>query len=87
MYTTYVICNPSGKIYIGQTVDLVTRLKRHNAELPTKKTSYTHKNAGPWKIVSEESFHTRTEAITREKQLKSFQGREYIKKLITNMRP
>lgn len=86
MYTTYVICNQTGKIYIGQTENLVLRLKRHNQELPSKSSSYTHKNKGPWKVIHTENFLTRADAVTREKELKNFQGRQYIKNLL-NMRP
>jgi len=81
MFTVYVLKNQlSGKIYIGQTKNLEQRLKYHNKELPTKKTGYTSKNKGKWKVIYQEKYSTRKEVMKREKKLKSYRGREYIKK-------
>jgi putative endonuclease len=83
MFYVYVIkCAKSGKIYIGQTNNISNRLKRHNLKLPIKKKSYTFINKGPWKLVYKENFQSRKEAKAREKQLKSYKGREYIKSII-----
>ena len=79
-YYVYVIkSKSSGKIYIGQTKNLDQRLKRHNELLPSKNKSYTKINKGSWKLVYEEVFRNRKEALKREKQLKSYQGRKFIK--------
>lgn len=59
MYYVYVIRNEKRKMYIGQTVNLILRLKRHNGELATKNKSYTHVNKGVWKIVYEEIGYER----------------------------
>ena len=69
----------SGKIYIGQTNDLTKRLRRHNGDLPNKSTSFTSKNHGPWKVIYQEKYDERPQAIRREKELKSFRGREFLK--------
>ena len=83
-YNTYVIrSETSGKIYIGHTENLVARLKRHNKELPNKKSSFTSKNIGPWVLVYREEFETRDEAKKREKYLKSSRGRKFIKDKIS----
>ena len=83
MFTTYVIKSVStDKIYIGQAEDFEKRLKRHNKELSYNKKSYTAKNKGPWKLVYKEVFKTRTEALKREKYLKSHVGRDYIRLVI-----
>jgi len=83
MFCTYVIQSlKTGKIYIGQTRDINKRIKRHNQELKVKTTAYTKKNQGPWRLVYKKSFKTREEAIKREKELKSFQGRKFIKNKI-----
>ena len=83
MFYVYVLRSEStGKIYIGQTDNLEKRLKRHNGELPSKKDSYTYRNTGPWVLAYTEKFSTRGFAKIREKQLKSFRGREYIKDII-----
>jgi len=81
MYYIYAIYNRSaGKIYIGQTENLEERLKLHNDKKFIQ--SYTVKFSGEWKIIYKEEFETREEALKREKQLKSFRGREFIKKYI-----
>lgn len=82
MFIVYVIENEAGKRYIGQTSNVEKRLERHNKRLPYKKTNYTAKQGKNWKIVYAEEFITRNEALKREKELKSFQGREYIKKIL-----
>ena len=84
MYIVYVLENShSKKIYIGYTADLEKRLKRHNGELPTKKSSYTTKNKsnGIWIVIYKESFLLRSEAMKREKELKSSRGRAFIKNM------
>ncbi len=80
MFTVYAIYNRlRNKIYIGHTSDLETRLKRHNKLLPINKKSFTSKNSGKWVLVHKEEFSTREEAIRREKELKSYRGREFIR--------
>ena len=66
-----------GRYYIGQTSDLDQRLKRHN----TNTGRYT-KNKGPFVLIYKEEFISRSEAMRREKFLKSGQGREYLKEVI-----
>lgn len=75
----YVIENLEGKIYIGHTANIQDRLKRHNGELPVKPKSFTRKQGGSWRLIYKEKFDTRIEARKREKELKSSQGREYLK--------
>ncbi|MDO8496158.1 MAG: GIY-YIG nuclease family protein [bacterium] len=83
MYTIYAIISKSSKkIYIGQTIDIDTRLKQHNDGGNDHLGKYTAQNKGPWKLIYTEPCNTRSEALKREKQLKSFRGREFIKKLI-----
>ncbi|MCI0449145.1 MAG: GIY-YIG nuclease family protein [Chlorobi bacterium] len=36
----------------------------------------------PWEIVYKEEFSTKSEALKREKELKSFKGREFIRNQI-----
>ena len=83
MFDVYVIINNCNKKYIGYTSNLENRMKRHNGLLKNKLSSYTSKNkSGEWKLIYKEEFITRKEAMVREKELKSFRGREFIKKLI-----
>ena len=82
MFWAYVIKSDLNKIYIGHTSNLENRIKRHNGLLPVKKSSYTYKNGSNWRIIHKEEFDTRDEAIKREKELKSFKGRKFIKSLL-----
>ena len=75
-FTVYILQNPTGKFYIGQTSNLEDRLKRHNEG----RSPFT-KGKGPWKLVHQETFPTRAEAIKREKQLKKWR-RELLLRLI-----
>jgi len=80
MYFVYTIYNPSKhKIYIGQTKDLDKRMVSHNKR---EFKGYTSRFEGEWVLIYKESLATRAEAIRRERQLKSFRGREYVKSLI-----
>lgn len=82
MYITYALYNKiSKKIYIGQTANLEKRLKEHNLILPNK-SRYTKNYAGYWQVVYTEKFTTRSDAMRREKQLKDYQGRKFIKNLV-----
>jgi len=74
MFTVYVIQSRKGLVYIGQTSDLQLRLERHNSGM----SRYT-KRDGSWHVVYSEEFHTRTEAMKRERWLKSGKGREFLK--------
>ena len=80
MYWVYAIYNPKNKkIYIGQTKDLNARLEMHNNHILG---GYTSRFTGEWKLIYKESVATRSEALIREKQLKSYRGREYVRKFI-----
>ncbi|MBI2643963.1 MAG: GIY-YIG nuclease family protein [Candidatus Wildermuthbacteria bacterium] len=82
-YTVYVVRNRErNKIYIGYTSNLIKRLARHNKELPGKKSSFTSKMNGHWEVAYSEDHSTIEEAMAREKYLKSYRGRAFIKKII-----
>ena len=81
MYTVYAIYNVKhNKFYIGQTENLAERIKLHNARL--FKNCYTARFDGEWQIIYNETVETRKKALAREKQLKSYRGREFIKSYI-----
>lgn len=81
MYKVYVLYSEKfNKIYIGQTDNLERRLFEHNNGLLS---SYT-KSYKPWNILYTEEYSTRSEALKREKQLKSQKGREFIWELVNN---
>ena|GEM_PF-227578 len=78
MFYAYVLkSRKNGKFYIGHTEDLQRRITEHNSN--KHRTQFTALN-GPWKLVFFETFSTRSEAMKRERFLKSGKGREYIKK-------
>ena len=82
IYYTYVLYSPaSDKIYISQTTDLQKRLASHNSG----KSSYT-KSYIPWELVYFEEFPTRSQAMKKEKELKSHRGREHIRNKILPVR-
>jgi putative endonuclease len=83
MFYVYVLQSETSKhSYTGFTTDLQHRVGQHNAGT-TKSTT----NRGPWKLVYEEEFSSRAEAMRREKFLKSGKGREQIAELIEKNRP
>ncbi|MDX2080814.1 MAG: GIY-YIG nuclease family protein [Terrimicrobiaceae bacterium] len=77
-FHVYVIRNPDGKLYIGQTDRLEWRLQQHNDPAHTL-TRTTKRFRGPWTLVYCEEFASRSEAFMREKALKSGQGRAWLK--------
>lgn len=82
MFTVYSVYNKKAdKFYTGQTIDIHERLKLHNKRAFK---GYTSRFPGKWELIYEESVATRREALRREKQLKSFRGREFIRKFIDN---
>jgi len=63
-YSVYVLLNPQGKIYVGQTRDLTRRLSEHN-DPEYRGTLHTKRHSGPWRLVHQEEFSTRGEAMRR----------------------
>jgi putative endonuclease len=64
----------SGSSYVGHTSNLEKRITEHN-----NGKSLATKNKGPWKLVYQEQFPTRSEAILKEKYFKSIPGRWELK--------
>jgi putative endonuclease len=74
MYYTYIlISQTTGKLYIGQTKDIEDRLHRHNTG-----QSPATKGRGPWLLLFNKPFESRSEAIQLELKLKSFKNHQYI---------
>lgn len=79
MFWVYAIRSDTrGIIYVGQTNDLVGRIRQHN-DPDTNRSPYTKHVAGPWTLVPEESFPTRRQAMARERFLKTGRGREWLR--------
>lgn len=64
------------KSYIGYTNNVEKRLLEHNSG----KSIYTRKYR-PWRIIYVEDFLNETDAILREKYLKSRAGRKKMKEI------
>ncbi len=80
MYLTYVLYSQKyDKIYVGQTNNLLLRLKEHNEGLSKYTSRYI-----PWELLYCEQLETRSEAMRREKELKSHKGRDFIKNILLN---
>ena len=79
-FFVYVLHSPAcDRLYIGQTDDLEKRVQQHND--PNNDLSQTTKRwPGPWQLVYHEQCATRTEAVRRERQLKSASGRRWIRR-------
>ena len=82
MYSVYALFNDKHKkTYIGQTENLEERLILHKNKF--FKNSYTSRFDCDWRLIySENNFQTRKEALIREKQLKSYRGREFIRQQV-----
>jgi len=81
MFFVYVLFNRSkDKIYIGQTGNLEKRLEDHNLK---RGNHFTARFDGKWTLIYKEEAENRQTALLREKQLKSFKGREFLKQFIT----
>ena len=65
--------------YIGQTDDLDKRMSKHFDGM----SKYTASKR-PWRLVYFELFNNRSEAITRERQLKSWKNTTRYRALIAN---
>ena len=76
MYYTYVLqSQKDGNFYTGFTKDLKLRFEQHN-----KGNVESTKNLRPLVLVYYEAFLCRDDAAHREKYLKTFHGKSYIRK-------
>lgn len=69
------------KYYIGQTNNLSLRLDQHNKT----GNGYTSKFR-PWRLVYEETFDNRIEAVKLENYLKSLKNKDRIRQYIAGWR-
>jgi len=81
MFTVYVLFSPKfRKIYVGFTANLEQRMIAHNQ---LAKKGFTVKFR-PWEILFTEQFESKTDAMRREKALKTAAGRAFIWSIINN---
>jgi putative endonuclease len=71
----------SNSYYIGQTNDLERRFLYHNSGY-----SKSTKGEIPWRIVYQQEFMNRAEAMKRETQLTSYKNKLYLEKIIKNQK-
>ena len=81
LYTYVIYSKAYNKIYIGYSSDLSKRIESHNSQ---NNRGWT-RSFQPWEIVHFEEFNTKSEAMSREKELKSYKGREFIRNHILKL--
>jgi putative endonuclease len=82
VYYLYILqSKTTRRFYIGQTQDVSERLAYHNADY-----SKSLRNRGPWQLVHTEQFQTRSEAVLRERQVKSWKDHRMIERLVSASR-
>ena len=78
-YCIYILkSSTTGKLNTGSTQNLEARLKALNDGL----SPYT-KGRGPWELLYSEEFPTRSEAMKREKFLKTGKGRDFLDEILS----
>jgi putative endonuclease len=80
MYVYGLYNHKHNKIYIGQSENLNIRVILHNTK--EFKKSFTARFDGEWVLIYKEEVPDRKTALLREKQLKSYRGRQFIKQYI-----
>ena len=75
MNYTYIVECSDGTLYTGRTNNLEKRLEAHNAG---KGAKYT-KTRRPVKLVYQEQFETKEEAMSREYHIKQLSRKEKMK--------
>ena len=77
---TYILqSEKTGKYYVGATQELEIRLVRHN-----KGSTPSTKSGRPWKLVYSVQFGSKSEALAKEREIKSMKSRKYIEELIAS---
>jgi putative endonuclease len=78
MITVYVLYSSSlNRLYIGQTEDLERRLAEH-----LQGVSFYTSRVRDWKLIHQEQYPTRSEAMIREKYLKTYRGRVFLRRVL-----
>ena len=80
-FFVYVLLNPEGKTYVGQSSNLSRRLSQHN-DTDCRLTLHTKRHRGPWRLIHCEEYPTRAAAMRREMELKTGKGRDWIQHVL-----
>jgi putative endonuclease len=76
-YVCVIQSQVDGKLYKGFTSDLGKRMKAHNRG-EVKST----RRRRPFKLIHQEEYQSKSEALEREKFLKSFEGGKALKNIL-----
>ena len=81
MCVTYILYSARiDTYYVGSTMDIIDRLKRHNSG----RSTYTRRGI-PWVIVYQKKYSTKAKAYQAELYIKSQKSRKYIEDLIEQL--
>jgi putative endonuclease len=81
MFSAYVLENSNKKRYTGSTSNLKERLFFHNdVSLEKAKFHRTTYKKGPWSVIFEKKFESRSEALKFERFLKTGAGRNWLER-------
>ncbi len=81
-FVIYVLFSKNhNKTYTGFTSNLIERFKSHNV-LGVKGFAIKYR---PWEVIYVEFFTSKTDALRKEKFLKTGIGREFIKELVSSL--
>jgi putative endonuclease len=73
----YILTNPQGRFYVGQTESIAKRLTDHN-RTDAFEGKYTRKN-GPWNLIWAEEHPDRNSAVRRERMIKRMKSSKWIR--------
>lgn len=86
-FFVYVLVSAAtGRRYVGQTCDLARRLAEHN-DARHNARKYTTRQKGPWRLLLQEGYASRKEAMRRERWLKSGAGRQWLDETLGRASP
>ena len=81
MYYVYFLKSiVNADLYIGSCENIEKRLQRHNGGLVR-----STKANRPWRLIGNEEYNSRSDAVRRERFLKTGQQRELLKKRFENI--
>lgn len=70
----YIVRGSDNSLYTGYSIDLSERIKKHNS----KKGSKSLMGKLPVKLVYQEKFETKSEALKREVEIKKYTRKEKL---------
>ncbi len=77
MFSVYILENDDGRFYIGSTNNLKIRIAEHN----DRSRNGWAARRGPWRLVHNEKFAIRADAMRHERYLKSLKSKSAILEL------